>query len=83
MHITLYKSALCPRCYIVEKHLTHLVKDLPDTTIETIDIAAHPLKSWKDGIRMIPAIKIGEEVLSSIYLSKKELITFVNKQSLS
>lgn len=48
-------------------------------TISEIEILQHPLQTWQDGIRMIPAIKIDDKLLSGIYLNKKTIEAFIHK----
>lgn len=78
MVVTLYKSALCPRCHMAHKHITEALQNEPDMTLTTVDVVSSPRKTWNDGIRMIPAIKIENEVLSALYLSKEEIKNFID-----
>ncbi|SDO82341.1 thioredoxin domain-containing protein [Desulforhopalus singaporensis] len=80
MHITFYKSSLCPRCYLVKQHLLGFLSDNAGAKLEEIDILKHPARTWSDGVRMIPAIKIGANVLSSVWLGKKDVIDFLTSQ---
>ncbi len=78
MQITLYKSSLCPRCYLAKKHLYTLKKEYPDIEIDEVDILTSPGKVRKAGIKMIPAIVIDGRVLSSIYLSRQKIAEFIH-----
>ena len=82
MLITLYKSSLCPRCYFAKKALLELVKKNPSLRVEEVDILTSPGKTFRSGITMIPAIKIGNKMLSSIYLSPKKIDEFVTSSIL-
>lgn len=82
MLITLYKSSLCPRCYFAKKALLELAKKNPDLHIEQVDILTSPGKTFRAGITMIPAIKIGDKTLSAIYLSSKKIDEFVTSSIL-
>jgi hypothetical protein len=42
-----------------------------------IDILTAPQLSWRNGIRMIPALKINERVLSALFLSRKDIAAFI------
>ncbi|MFT5698823.1 MAG: glutaredoxin-related protein [Desulforhopalus sp.] len=77
MLITLYKSSLCPRCYLAKKSLQQLAKNYSDMQIEEVDILTSPGLALHAGIRMIPAIRVGDKTLSSIYLSRKKIDEFV------
>lgn len=78
MLIILYKSSLCPRCYLAKKSLLKIAKENPDIHIQEVDILTSPATAWRDGIKMIPAIKIDEELLSSLYLSPRKIEDFVS-----
>jgi hypothetical protein len=81
MTFTFYHSPFCPRCARAEKHLQNLLgKPLPDTVV-FIDVMKPPLKTWQDGIRMIPALKAGEDMISGITLSPERIKTFLDQQN--
>lgn len=78
MKITLYRSNLCPRCYLARKYLLQIVEDTPDIQIEEVDILGSPQRCLQDGIRMVPALVIGKDKLSGVFLSKKAIKSFIN-----
>ncbi len=83
MSFTFYHSPLCPRCARAKKHLQNLLgKPLPETIV-FIDAVKHPLKTWQDGIRMIPALKYGGDVLSGITLSQDRIKSFLDRHDIS
>ena len=61
---------------MVDRELKKLSKDFPDIEVERIDILNHPLQTWKDGIRMIPALKDGDRILSGILPGKEDIRRF-------
>jgi len=77
MLITLYKSALCPRCHLAGKYLREISLSDPQIQIEEIDILAAPRQSWNDGIRMIPALKIDNNILTALFLSRSAIADFI------
>jgi hypothetical protein len=79
MRITLYKSMLCPRCHLTGKYLRELTSKDPEIEVEEIDIMAAPRKIWRDGIRMIPALKIDNHILSALFISKTDIVEFIDK----
>lgn len=81
MLVTLYKSSLCPRCYLAKKHLYYLKKEFPEMEINEVDIITSPGKALKAGIKMIPAIAIEDKVLSSIYLGRRKIADFLQSTS--
>lgn len=77
MKITLYKSSLCPRCHLARKSLEQLLATYPDVELECVDILLSPRRALRDGIRMIPAIKAGERLLSGVYLDRMAIAAFL------
>ena len=64
---------------MADRALTIILKDYPDINIEKVDIVTNPARAWKDGIRMIPALKSGKEILSGILLNEEEIRAFIEK----
>lgn len=79
MNVTLYKSSLCPRCHFARKWLKQLKAEQPDLELEFVDILSSPRRTLQDGIRMIPAVKAGGQVLSGLYLDKHAIAAFLDK----
>lgn len=77
MKIKFYGSFLCPRCFMACRFLKELSKDSKGITIEEIDVLQHPKKTWHAGIRMIPALQVGDKILSGSYLTKKRIQNFL------
>ncbi len=78
MKIIFYRSILCPRCYLARKALFELTAEKSNLEIEEVDILSHPLRTWKDGIRLIPALKIEKKLLSGVFLSRQEISGFID-----
>ena len=81
MLIIFYKSKLCPRCFIAGKHLQAVCANDPHIQIEEVELLTSPLRTWRDGIRMVPALKVGDTILSGIYLSHEVITDFVTRMS--
>lgn len=77
MRVTLYKSSLCPRCHLARKWLERGARAYPQIEIDYVDILRSPVRAVKDGVRMIPALKAGERTLSGLYLSERDITTFL------
>ncbi len=77
MHITLYKSALCPRCYLAGLYLQEIASLDPKIRIEEVDVMVAPRQSWDAGIRMIPALKINDRILSALFMSRTSIADFI------
>lgn len=77
MPLILYKSALCPRCAAAARALKRLAATDPTLRIEEVDILTSPRRAWRDGIRMIPAVKDGDRLLSGLLLSEKAIADFI------
>ena len=79
MKVTFYGSVLCPRCHFAHRMLLEILHNDGEIEVEEIDVLAHPLKTWSDGIRIFPALKIGDRILSGIFLGRKMIETFINE----
>ena len=47
--------------------------------IEEIDILQQPKRTWQAGIRMIPALQVDNEILSGAYLTKLQILRFIQE----
>ena len=83
MLITFYRTALCPRCALVRSYLLECLGDQYNKKVLEIDALMHPLQTWKEKIRMIPALKCGDDVLSGIMLSRDAVALFLNRHQVS
>lgn len=77
MQIVFYKSSLCPRCHRAGNHLSELLREYNGHELEVVDILSNPLRSWQDGIRMIPALVAGNRKLSGLYLTREKIADFL------
>ncbi|HIP40650.1 MAG TPA: hypothetical protein EYG88_15005 [Desulfocapsa sulfexigens] len=64
---------------MAKKALDELLTDRPDISLEEVEILSSPLRALKDGIKLFPALKSGEEQISGIFLSKKKIKAFLEK----
>jgi len=64
---------------MAKKYLMEIAEQKEGISIIEVDIMNHPLKTWHDGIRLIPALKYGENVLSGIFLNKEQIINFIDQ----
>jgi hypothetical protein len=64
---------------MARKHLLALIGGHPELHLEEREV----LSSWKDmrntGIRMIPAIRVGNSILSGIYLTRDGIKQFLQR----
>ncbi|WP_282755996.1 glutaredoxin family protein [Desulfuromonas thiophila] len=77
--IHFYFSPLCPRCRGARRELERLRQQRPDLTIEEINVLRQPLRSWRAGIRLIPALQAGAQHLSGLWLNPAQLQTFLDR----
>jgi len=77
MHITFYRSALCPRCHLAKRYLTEITSRMQEIDVEYVNIVSAPLRAWNDGIRMVPALKIDTRILSGMLLSRDNIADFI------
>ncbi len=79
LKITFYRSKLCPRCFLAGKYLRAAIREDSTIDVEEVDILSSPVRFMETGIRMIPALVIGKETLSSIYLNRKSIEAFISR----
>ncbi|OEU74903.1 MAG: hypothetical protein BA874_11220 [Desulfuromonadales bacterium C00003068] len=59
--------------------MQNVLKDHPEITLETIEVTTNIKQTWNAGIRMFPALKIGDDILSGVLLSEDKIRTFVEQ----
>ena len=64
---------------MVDRVLTKLQMEDANIEIVKIDVVTHPLTTWKNGIRMFPALKAGARTLSGIFLSEEDIRRFIDE----
>jgi hypothetical protein len=67
---------------LVDRELTKLQEEDSDLKITRIDVVTNPLQTWQNGIRMFPALKYGDMVLSGFLLSGEEIRKFIDEAKL-
>jgi len=77
MQVVLYKTFLCPRCFLAGRALKKLRREFPELTIETVEVAQEPIRAWQNGVRMLPAITYNGKTLSGVILSTAALREFL------
>lgn len=77
-----YYSPLCPRCARARKHLRALLGDRFERDCHCIDIVKQARQTWRDGIRMIPALRYGDATISGIVLLRDEIEMFLKEHGL-
>lgn len=80
--ITLYQSILCPRCYIARKALHKLTQSHGEIELEKVEILYSLKRLKQDRITMIPAIKVGDKVLSGLYLNEQAISHFLRENKI-
>jgi len=79
MKITLYRSVLCPRCYMAGKYLHEIAREDASITIKEVEVTTQPIKTWRQGIHSIPTLQIEQLTLSGIYLTKTRIRNFIQQ----
>lgn len=64
---------------LVRRELNRLRQEYPALKVEEVDVVANPLLAWRSGIRMIPALRTGDELLAGIILKAGEIRRFVDR----
>ncbi len=79
MKITFYSSKICPRCYMVRRSLKEICNSDEQFEFEEIDVLQQPKRTWQAGIRMIPALQADKAILSGTYLTKPQILKFIQE----
>lgn len=62
------------------RSLAELQTIFPKLEIETIEVTSNPLKTLRAGIRLFPALKINNVILSGLFLSQAKMQDFIAAQ---
>ena len=79
MQIDFYRTALCPRCNKAAAVIKQLQDEIPGLEINTIEVATAPIATFRAGIRMIPALKCNDSILSAFILDSDKIKTFIRE----
>ncbi|MBU4229055.1 MAG: thioredoxin family protein [Proteobacteria bacterium] len=79
MKIELYRTILCPRCLYVSRALKKIVADSPQIELESIEVATNLTRTHQAGIKTVPAIKIGNDVLTGLILTPQTIRRFIER----
>ncbi|OGQ87535.1 MAG: hypothetical protein A2512_04605 [Deltaproteobacteria bacterium RIFOXYD12_FULL_56_24] len=79
MKIELFRTILCPRCLFVSRILKKIVADSPHLELETIEVATNLTQTRQAGIKTVPAIRIGNDVLTGIILTPRMIRRFIDQ----
>ena len=81
MLISFYHISLCPRCARVQKHLRDLLGSSYAASVTEINVTRNLPKALKSGIKMVPAIACGEDLLSGVILTRKSVEQFLERNN--
>ena len=81
MLISFYHISLCPRCARARRHLQELLGNDYATSVAEINILHHPVKTLENGVKMVPAISYGDDLLSGVLLSSSSIKQFLERNS--
>ncbi len=56
-----------------------IISSRKDIKLEEKDVLLHPIQAWKEGIRIIPALKKDDKIHSGMFLNKQDIIHFLNQ----
>ena len=77
MKIELFRTILCPRCLFVSRTLKKIVTGSPQLELETIEVAINLTRTRQAGIKTVPAIKIGNDILTGLILTPRLIRCFI------
>jgi hypothetical protein len=64
---------------LAKRELTRLRQAYPALEVVEIDVVFSPLQAWRSGIRMVPALKAGDDILAGVLLSAEQIRRFVTR----
>ena len=79
MKIELYRTILCPRCLYVAATLKKIAAASPRIELEIIEVVTNLSRTHQAGIKTVPAIKIGDDVLTGIILTPRMIRCFIER----
>jgi len=79
MKIQVYMTAICPRCLYISRVLKELNQTHPELDIEYIEMLTDFKRFSKAGIKIFPAIVIGNDMRAWIMPKKSEIVEFVEQ----
>ena len=79
MKIELYRTIVCPRCLYVSRTLKKIVASSPNLELETIEVATNLTRSRQAGIKTVPTIRIGNDVLAGFILTPQMIRRFIEQ----
>ncbi|OGQ99743.1 MAG: hypothetical protein A2505_07340 [Deltaproteobacteria bacterium RIFOXYD12_FULL_55_16] len=79
MKIEFYRTILCPRCLYAGRILKKILASSPHLELETIEVTTNLSRSSQAGIKTVPAIRIGNEVLTGLILTPQMIRRFIEK----
>ena len=79
MKVEVYMTAICPRCLYISRILKELELKHPELEIEYIDLLTNFNRFSDAGIKVFPAIVIGDDMRSWIMPKKSEIIEFIEQ----
>lgn len=82
MLIVFYYISLCPRCARARKHLQDLLGNSYEASVTEINLLKQSAQTQRNKIRMVPAIKYGDDKISGIILSHKSIKQFLERNNL-
>lgn len=66
---------------MAQKYLRQIALDDSAISIEEVDVLLSPGRAWKEGVRMIPALQIDNDLKSALYLNKESIMEFITMHS--
>ncbi|MDH5518754.1 MAG: thioredoxin family protein [Gammaproteobacteria bacterium] len=82
MKVQVYMTAICPRCLYISRILKELNQIHPELEIEYIEMLTDFKRFTEAGIKIFPAIVIGDDMRAWVMPKKSEIVNFI-EQSIS
>lgn len=77
MKVEFYRILLCPRCLYTGRVLKKIAACQPRIEIEIIEVATNLERIRAAGIRTVPALRIGNDLLTGLILTPQKIRCFI------
>lgn len=77
IEVRFYHSAICPRCRFTGFMLRRALRDRPDVDVTHIEFLTNRDRAREDGVRSIPTLVAGGEMLSGVVLTQGGIERFL------
>jgi hypothetical protein len=78
IELTLYRSALCPRCHLSDLALRRILRDRPGFALTRVELLTNRSRARRDGVRSIPTLVTAGRTLTGVLLTPGRIERFLD-----